>query len=114
MCYILSVAARKSTNLIEQCTGFDWDDWNTRKNWERHRVTPEEAEDIFFHDPLLLRDDTGHSHLERRYQAMGETSAGRRLMIAFTVRRSLIRVISARDLNRRENEEYRRYEKENS
>jgi uncharacterized protein len=106
--------ARKSSNPIESCIGFDWDDWNVTKNWERHRVTPEEAEDIFFHDPLLLRDDAGHSHAEKRYQAMGETTSGRRLLVAFTVRRDLIRVVSARDLNRKESEEYRRYEKENS
>lgn len=105
---------RKPVNPLEQCTGFDWDDWNISKNWERHRATPEEAEDIFFHDPLLLRDDKRHSHKEQRFQVMGETSAGRRLLVAFTVRKNLIRVISARDLNRKENEEYTRYEKENS
>ncbi len=101
-------------NLLESCIGFDWDEWNTSKNWEEHRVTPEEAESIFFHDPLLLRSDTGHSTREKRYLAMGETPAGRRLLLAFTVRRKLIRVISARDMNRRETEAYRRYEKENS
>lgn len=105
---------RRLANPIELCTGFDWDDWNISKNWERHRVTPEEAEDVFFHDPLLLLDDRKHSGTERRYQAMGETNGGRRLVIAFTVRRNLIRVISARDLNRKESEQYRRYEKENS
>lgn len=105
---------RKPANPLEICTGFDWDDWNISKNWERHNVTPEEAEDIFFHDPMLLRVDSKHSSKERRYQAMGETTAGRSLLVAFTIRRNLIRVISARDLNRKESEEYRRYEKENS
>ena len=105
---------RRPENPLEQCTGFDWDDWNISKNWERHRVTPEEAEDIFFHDPLLLRGDSKHSHKEQRYQAIGESVTGRRLFVAFTVRKNLIRVISARDLNRKENEEYSRYEKENS
>jgi hypothetical protein len=107
------MSTRKPANPIELCTGFEWDDWNISKNWEQHRVTPEEAEDVFFHDPVLLRGDAGHSRGERRYQAMGETAAGRRLLVAFTVRRNLIRVISARDLNRKESEEYRRYEKEN-
>lgn len=104
----------KPDNALDRCTGFDWDDWNISKNWERHRATPEEAEDIFFHAPLLLRDDRKHSHKEQRFQAMEETTAGRRLLVAFTVRKNLIRVISARDLNRKESEEYRRYEKENS
>ena len=106
--------ARGTENLLESCIGFDWDDWNTSKNWEKHRVTPEEAESVFFHDPLLLRSDTGHSIREKRYLAMGETPAGRGLLVAFTVRRKLIRVISARDMNRREGEAYTRYEKENS
>ena len=33
---------------LENCTGFDWDEANTVKIWERHRLTPAEAEDIFF------------------------------------------------------------------
>ena len=108
------MGSRRPVNPLELCVGFDWDDWNVGKNWERHRVMPEEAEDIFFHDPMLLRDDPKQSSTERRYQAMGETTAGRKLIVAFTVRRNLIRVISVRDLNRKEGEEYRRYEKENS
>lgn len=105
---------RRSIDPIQLCIGFDWDEWNTAKNWERHRVTPEEAEDIFFHEPLLLQTDSGHSRREKRYQALGETRTGRRLMVAFTIRKKLIRVISARDMNRREDEAYHRYEKENS
>lgn len=108
------MSRRGPASALELCTGFDWDDWNTGKNWERHRVTPEEAEDVFFHDPMLLRSDSGHSGTERRFQAMGETASGRKLLVVFTVRRNLIRVISARDLNRKESNEYRRYEKENS
>ena len=34
---------------MEGCTGFDWDDANAQKNWVRHHVTPEKAEDLFFH-----------------------------------------------------------------
>jgi hypothetical protein len=32
---------------LAACTGFDWNEANVTKNWERHRVTPEEAEDLF-------------------------------------------------------------------
>ena len=106
--------ARGTENLLESCIGFDWDGWNTSKNWDKHRVTPEEAESVFFHDPLLLRSDTGHSIREKRYLAMGETPAIRGLLVVFTVRGKLIRVISARDMSRRETEAYTRYEKENS
>jgi len=104
----------KSSDPTEHCVGFDWDERNTIKNWSRHRVTPEEAEDVFFHEPMLLRADIAHSRTEKRYQAMGETRDGRLLLVVFIVRKNLIRVISARDVNRREREAYKRYEKENS
>ena len=95
---------------LGECIGFDWDESNTVKNWQRHKVTPEEAEDVFFHDPLVVRSDSGHSSSEKRFRALGCTSRGRLLFVAYTVRRKLIRVISARDMNRREVEEYRRHE----
>jgi uncharacterized protein len=97
---------------LENCTGFDWDEANTLKNWERHQVTPQEAEDIFFHQPLVVRGDVRHSRSEKRYYALGQTSDDRRLFIAFTVRRNRIRLISVRDMNRNETEIYARYEKE--
>jgi hypothetical protein len=99
---------------LDDCTGIEWDDANSHKNWERHRVAPGEAEDIFFHEPLVVHRDLGHSKKERRYYALGQTRAGRRLFVVFTVRRKLIRVISARDMNRNETETYERYEKESS
>jgi uncharacterized DUF497 family protein len=95
---------------IGECIGFDWDESNTVKNWERHKVTPEEAEDVFFHEPLVVRSDVGHSSREKRYRAVGRTSRGRLLFVAYTIRRKLIRVISVRDMNRREAEEYKRHE----
>jgi uncharacterized DUF497 family protein len=98
---------------LESCDGFDWDDANAGKNWERHQVTPQEAEDVFFQDPLVVRSDVRHSKSEKRYYALGQTSNSRRLFVVFTIRRRLIRVISARDMNRNEQEAYTRYEKEN-
>jgi hypothetical protein len=95
---------------LTNCTGFDWDEHNAIKNWDKHRVTPEEAEDIFFHEPIVVAADTRHSKTEMRYYALGQTSQGRRLFAVFTVRESLIRVISVRDMNRQEKEAYRRHE----
>lgn len=101
-------------DLLAACVGFDWDDANIRKNWERHRVTPEEAEDIFFHDPFVLHSDPAHSKLEKRYWALGKTARERKLFVVFTIRKNLIRVISARDMSRSEFEEYHRHEKRDS
>ncbi|MGC8548424.1 MAG: BrnT family toxin [Acidobacteriaceae bacterium] len=107
------MSARRSKDPLESCTGFNWDDANMRKNRDRHQVTPEEAEDIFFNDPLIVRSDEQKSRREKRYWALGQTSTGRKLFAAFTVRRNLIRVISVRDQTRRESEFCARYEEKN-
>jgi uncharacterized protein len=99
---------------LSACTGFDWDEANTTKNWERHQVTPEEAEDVFFHDPFIMQSDPLHSKREKRYWALGKTGSDRRLFVAFTIREKLIRVISVRDMSRRELEVYETYEKSDS
>jgi hypothetical protein len=77
-------------------------------------MPPEEAEDVFFHEPLVVRSDLRHSKREKRYYGLGQTGAGRQLFVVFTVRRKLVRVISARDMNRNETETYARYEEETS
>ncbi len=100
-----------ASDPLSECIGFDWDEGNAAKNWDRHRVTPGEAEDLFFSDPLVVRADIAHSTKERRYLALGQTSTGRLLFAAFTVRRKLIRIVSVRDMNQKENEEYRRHER---
>ena len=84
-------------------TGFNWDDGNARKN-DKHGVSMAEAEQVFFNAPLLLVEDTSHSQAECRVHSLGKTDDGRTLHITFTLRQSgsLIRVISARDMHRKE------------
>lgn len=88
-------------------TGFDWDAGNATKN-AVHGVAGEEAEQVFANSPLLTLDDARHSQSERRYHALGQTDAGRRLHVTFTLRTraTLIRVISARDMHRKERTRY--------
>ena len=83
--------------------GFDWDEGNTRKN-EKHGVSMAEVEQVFFNAPLLVLDDFRHSSQEPRFHALGKTDDTRLLHIAFTVRHKgeKIRVISARDMHRKE------------
>jgi uncharacterized DUF497 family protein len=97
---------------LELCTGFEWDESNTLKNWERHGVAPEEAEDIFFNDPLVVRSDVRHSKRERRYYALGRTDRARYLFVAFTIRGSRLRVVSVRDMSRKERSAYAHHEEE--
>ena len=93
-------------NPLDDCVGFDWDEANAEKISERHRGTPEEAEEVFFNETLVVRSDVRHSQREKRYYALGQTSFGRYLFVAFTIRRNLIRVISVREMNHREQEVY--------
>ncbi len=95
--------------ILAQTTGFDWDAGNIDKIWETHRVLPNEAEEVFFNKPLLLLPDEKHSTMEQRFSALGKTDTARRLFITWTVRHAppamrtpLVRVISARDLSRKE------------
>lgn len=88
-----------------QWTGFDWDAGNTGKN-AKHRVSDDECEAVFFNLPVLLSPDEVHSEREDRYHVLGQTPAGRRLFIAFTMRGTQIRVISARDMTRNERRAY--------
>src|SRR4030065_1571329 len=87
--------------------GFDWDEGNERKN-ESHGVTTAEAEQVFFNAPLLLLEDARHSKLELRFHALGRTDDSRLLHITFTLRHAgeSIRVISARDMHRKERKVY--------
>ena len=89
-------------NLLAACTGFQWDDGNLDKNWILHRVAFWEAEEVFFNQPLIIHPDAGHSSSETRFLALGVTDSGRHLFLAFTLRDTLIRIISARDMTRRE------------
>jgi uncharacterized protein len=88
---------------LAKVTGFDWDAGNARKN-DKHDVSMAEAEQMFFNASLLLLDDVAHSQRELRVHALGNTDEGRTLHITFTLRKAgqLIRVISARDMHRKE------------
>lgn len=89
-----------------QCTGFDWDQGNIEKNWLKHKVSPVECEQVFFNQPLIILDDFIHSTSEKKFAAFGCTDAGRLLVVIFTKRGKLLRVISARDMNSRERKFY--------
>ncbi|MBL7252178.1 BrnT family toxin [Alloalcanivorax sp. C16-2] len=95
-------------------TGFNWDEGNSRKNAEKHGVGQSEAEEVFFNEPLLLLEDAKHSQAEARFHALGKTDDGRLLHITFTLRQSgtLIRVISARDMHRKERAVYEQTKKD--
>ncbi len=94
--------------VLEKCTGFQWDKGNFLKNWKSHNIRATECEQVFFNRPMLVAPDVKHSKRETRYYTLGKSDAGRRLLLVFTVRGTLIRIISARDMNRKEMKEYDR------
>jgi uncharacterized protein len=89
---------------LNRIEGFYWDEGNARKRAEKHRISQAETEALFFCNSLIVVPDPRHSQMDRRCHALGQTSAGRLLHIVFTLRRqeTLIRVISARDMHRKE------------
>jgi uncharacterized protein len=93
---------------LDQIAGFDWDDGNSRKSADKHDVGQAEAESIFFNDPLIVVEDAKHSERELRLHALGKTAQNRLLHVTFTLRQNgtMIRVISARDMHRKERKAY--------
>ncbi len=89
---------------LDKIVGFNWDEGNIRKSDSKHDVSRVEAEQVFFNSPLLLLMDERHSAQEKRFHALGRTNGDRFLHVTFTLRASetLIRVISARTMNKKE------------
>ena len=80
---------------------FDWDKGNSEKNL-KHNVSDQEIEEAFSDENKATFKDHVHSQGEERFRIMGKTNLGRLLFIVFTMRLQKIRVISARDINRKE------------
>ena len=95
---------RRSAKIIQ----FNWDRWNTNKNWEKHQVSNQECEEIFFDSKKKLLSDAIHSVNEKRYILLGKTKLERLLFIVFVIRKNQIRIISARDFNKNEKHLYKK------
>lgn len=100
--------------ILSQPIAFQWDEGNIDKNLEKHNVTVQEAEEVFLSEPFIITDDTKHSNAaEQRFYGLGHTKTDRKLFVVFTIRDKKIRVISTRDMKRKERSIYERLE-ENS
>ena len=103
-----------SFHELLRCNRFEWDEHNTEKIWVKHHVSPTECEQLVFNVPLIVGEDIKHSKQEERYYVLGNTDAERLLFIVFPIRQDRSRVISARDMNRKERKVYLFHEKENT
>ncbi len=92
------------SEFFPDVNGFQWDEGNSSKNWTRHRVSQIKAEQVFLNRPLVVVGAPFKG--EARQFAFGHTNAGRLLTVVFTVRGSLLRVISVRPMSRGERRGY--------
>ncbi len=99
---LFSIYNSNMTRLFKKLTGFTWDSGNREKNEIKHKVTIQEAEEIFFDSHYILLKDQLHSGKEHRFNIIGITKAGRLLTVTFTVRKLMVRVISARPAAKKE------------
>ncbi len=81
---------------------FEWDTGNSDKNLKEHQVSDEETEEVFSDSRKVQKSDPLHSAKEKRFVLLGKTKKGRLLFIVYTIRKTKIRVISARDANQKE------------
>jgi len=88
--------------VFADIVGFEWDDGNRDKSLKKHGVTDTEAEEVFADTGRVIREDVEHSQTEARHYLIGKTEKGRILFVSFTIRRNLLRIISARPVNRKE------------
>lgn len=88
--------------VISEPISFEWDQGNIFKNFKKHNVTNQEAEETFFNQPFIVIEDKNHSSQELRFQSLGRTNNNRKLFLVFTIRINKIRVISIRDMNQKE------------
>ena len=91
--------------VLVQPISFAWNSGNKNKNL-KHKVNDQECEEVFFDAKKIISKDVRHSHEEERHLLIGKTKRERLLFIVFTLRGNQVRVISARDLNKRERHLY--------
>ena len=93
---------------FSRIVGFDWDAGNITKSADKHGVGSREAEQVFLDRRLLVLVDEDHSTDEERFHAYGQSADGRLLLVSFTLRHNetAIRVISGRDMSRKERQRY--------
>jgi len=84
----------------------EWDARKAHENLRKHGVSFEEAKTVF-DDPVYVDFyDPDHSYNERRYIIIGQSQQGRLLIVSYTEREDVVRLISAREAARGEREAY--------
>ena len=87
--------------VVQDAVEFEWDKGNIGKNL-KHDVEDNETEEVFLDKRRFVFKDHLHSGNEERFRILCKTKKSRLLFIVFTKRRKKIRVISARNINKKE------------
>lgn len=98
-------------NILSELIEFEWDKGNKDKNLVKHKT---EIEQVFESKEAVVSEDEKHSQAEPRYVIFGKTQKGRKLVVGFTIRKDKVRVITARDMSRKERREYEKEIKDNT
>lgn len=85
---------------------FEWDAGNNVKSYTKHGVSCPEAESVFQDMRRLDFSDPLHSDKENRFITVGQSNRPRILLVAWTLRKARVRVVSARPASRRERKVY--------
>lgn len=85
---------------------FEWDQQKAQSNLIKHGIAFEGAQTVF-DDPLYVDFyDPDHSESENRYIIIGTSSIGHVLLLSYTERGEIIRIISARQVTKQELKAY--------
>jgi uncharacterized protein len=85
---------------------FEWDKQKAEVNLKKHGISFEEAETVFDDSFCIEFYDPKHSIEEHRFLIVGESNLKRLLIISFTERENLVRLISAREATAQERKDY--------
>lgn len=88
---------------------FEWDENKNQINQQKHGVSFEESETVFYDEQALLEYDEGHSDSEDRFRILGRSIFGRILLVVHCIREgNTIRIISSRKATATEKSGYER------
>jgi len=91
---------------LRNIVGFEWDKGNVDKNYQKHGITPNEAEEVFLDPEQLVFEDDKHSQKEKRFTIIGKIRESNILFLSFTIRKNRVRIISVRKANIKERRKY--------
>jgi len=97
--------------ILPEPISFEWDKGNIDKNLKKHNVSDKEAEQVFNDESKFIFEDEEHSDKEIRYALFGRSDKKRKLSIVFTIRHNKLRIITARDMSKKERRDYEEIKK---